>query len=87
MAASELPDMQLSDAETVDDPLSKSTALSEATSSELDYSMSPWSSSDESSSVSDELNRRRDGTREANDAAAGDPVTSSPPPSPAPSPQ
>ncbi|KAL2147698.1 hypothetical protein VTI28DRAFT_7050 [Corynascus sepedonium] len=87
MAASELPDIQLSDAEAVDDPLSKGTALSEATSSELDYSMSPGSSSDGSSSTSDEPNRRRDGTREANDAAAGDPVTSPPPPSPTPSPQ
>ncbi|KAK4249490.1 hypothetical protein C7999DRAFT_12685 [Corynascus novoguineensis] len=87
MAASELPDTQLSDVETVDDPLSKDTALTEATSSELDYSMSPGSSSDGSSSASDEPDRRRDGTREANDAAAGDPVTSPPPPSPTPSPQ
>ncbi|KAL2183910.1 hypothetical protein L209DRAFT_713853 [Thermothelomyces heterothallicus CBS 203.75] len=87
VTVSDLPENELSDAETVDDPRSNGTAMSEAASSASDGSISPGLSSN-GSDVSDELGWQRKNKMEAKGPAIDDrSVTSAPPPSPAPPPQ
>ncbi|KAK4044380.1 hypothetical protein C8A01DRAFT_31435 [Parachaetomium inaequale] len=76
VAASDLPDPDLSDAETVDDPLFNSTVRSDATSSDSDGSTSPASSTSDASNDSDEPGRRQDETEDADGSGAEDLVTS-----------
>ncbi|KAL2170761.1 hypothetical protein VTG60DRAFT_4416 [Thermothelomyces hinnuleus] len=86
VTVSDLPENELSDAETVDEPRSNGTAMSEAAASASDGSISPGLSSN-GSDVSDELGWQRHNKMEAKGPAIDDPVTSTPPPSPPPPPQ
>jgi hypothetical protein len=76
VAASDLPDPDLSDAETVDDPLFNSTARSDATSLSSDGSTSPASSTSDGSNDSDGPDRRQDETEDVSGSDAEDLVTS-----------
>ncbi|KAL2161686.1 hypothetical protein VTH06DRAFT_8248 [Thermothelomyces fergusii] len=81
LAASDLPEDELSDAETIDDQRSDGTEVSGAASSTSDHPISPESSSN-GSDVSDELGWQPDSTMKAKELVEDDPVTSTPPQSP-----